>query len=86
MTFVPLPIQLYPVRVPWNRLMNDLRDFGWTPYRVATEAMQVDPPTAYSWEKGSEPRFGYGAALLELHRYVCGNEYSEKLKSEFTPR
>lgn len=75
----------YPVRVDWERCMRELRQFGFTPYKVAL-TLCADPPTAYEWEKGAEPRHSYGAALLVLHREVCGGEYSEKLKSDSTPR
>lgn len=80
-----LPSDCYPVRVPWSRLMGDLREFGWTPYRVAAH-MAVEPQTAYNWAAGQEPRAGYGAALLNLHRHICGPEYSEKLNRECSPR
>lgn len=76
---------IYPVRIDFKRLFEELRHFGWTPYKVAI-TLCVDPPLAYSWATGAEPRHGYGAALLVLHRTVCGAEYSEKLNSEAKPR
>lgn len=76
---------IYPVRIDWSRLMRELRQFGWTPYKVAT-TMCADPPTAYAWEQGAEPRHSYGAALLALHAAVCGPEYSEKLNSDSKAR
>lgn len=75
----------YPVVIDWTRLMTELRAAGWTPYKVAI-TLCTDHPTAYSWEKGSEPRHSYGAALLVLHRNVCGLEASTKLHSEAKPR
>lgn len=75
----------YPLVIDWKRLMTELRAAGWTPYKVAI-TLCTDHPTAYSWEKGSEPRHSYGAALLVLHRSVCGQEASEKLHREAKPR
>ncbi len=47
----------------------------------------IDPPTVYAWEKGNtEPGHANGAALLALHRAICGIEYSEKLYSDAKPR
>lgn len=81
----PLRPECYPVEVDWARCMRELRDKGWTPYRVATE-FNADPPTAYAWERGSEPGWGYGAALIALHRRECGEEYSAKLIKDARPR
>ncbi len=75
----------YPAKIDWRRLMAELRLFGWTPYKVAV-TMCADPPTAYAWEHGAEPRHSYGAALIELHRSVCGQEYSEKLNNDSKAR
>jgi hypothetical protein len=75
----------YPVLIDWKRCLAELRTEGWTPYRVAHH-LGADPPTVYSWEQGSEPRHSYGAALLVLHRTICGIEYSEKLYSDARPR
>lgn len=76
---------IYPVKIDWARLMRELREFGWTPYKVAT-TMCADPPTAYAWAHGAEPRHSYGAALLALHAAVCGQEYSAKLNSDSRAR
>ena len=76
---------VYPVSIDWKRLFEELRGFGWTPYKVAL-TLCVDPPQAYGWAQGKEPRHAYGAALITLHRMVCGEEYSRKLNSEAPPR
>lgn len=76
---------VYPVEYDWPRLMREMRAAGWTPYKVAM-TICADHATAYSWEKGSEPRHGYGAALLTLHRTVCGLEASEKLRTDAVTR
>ena len=73
--------QVYPVEIDWKRLFEELRRFGWTPYKVAL-TLCVDPPLTYGWAQGKEPRHAYGAALLVLHRTVCGDEYSRKLNSD----
>lgn len=76
---------VYPLVIDWKRCLDELRKEGWTPYRVANH-LGADPPTVYNWESGSEPRHSYGAALLVLHRTICGLQCSEKLYSEATPR
>jgi len=76
---------VYPIKIDWKRCLTELRTEGWTPYRVALHFM-IDPPTVYAWEKGSEPGHALGAALLILHRTICGIEYSEKLYSDAKPR
>lgn len=85
MSALPDDFLIYPVRIDWKRLFDELRGFGWTPYKVAL-TLCVDAPTAYGWSKGAEPRHAYGAALLVLHRRVCGDEYSEKLNSDCATR
>lgn len=74
-----------PMKVDWARLMRELREAGWTPYKVAL-TLCADHPTAYSWAQGSEPRHSYGAALMRLHKAICGDEASEKLSNDSTPR
>lgn len=76
---------VYPICYDWKRCLTELRAEGWTPYRVAMH-FGIDPPTVYSWEKGSEPGHANGAALIALHRTICGIEYSEKLYSDAKPR
>lgn len=77
---------VHPLEIDWPRCLKELRSEGWTPYRVA-QHFSIDPPTVYSWEKGeSKPGHALGAALLILHRTICGFEYSEKLYSDARPR
>lgn len=72
---------IYPVRIDWVQLFVDLDKFGWTPYRVAM-TLGADTSTVYHWAEGHEPRHRYGAAVVALHKAVCGEEYSTKLYSE----
>lgn len=77
---------VYPIEIDWKRCLKELRSEGWTPYRVANH-FSIDPPTVYSWEKEeSKPGHSLGAALLVLHRTICGIECSEKLYSDARPR
>jgi hypothetical protein len=78
-------INVYPLKIDWGRLMREMRAAQWTPYKVAL-TLGADHATAYSWEKGCEPSYSYGAALLSLHRSVCGLISSEKLHSDAKPR
>lgn len=70
----------YPIMMDWARCLAELRSEGWTPYRVAHH-LGADPPTVYGWANGREPRHSYGAALIVLHRTICGIDCSQKLYS-----
>lgn len=76
---------IYPLKIDFARCLRELREKGCTPYRVS-QILCVDPPTAYAWEKGAEPRHSYGTALIALHLSICGEEYSAKLNRDSTPR
>lgn len=76
----------YPLEIDWGRCFREIRQLaGWTPYRVAGH-LGADTSTVYSWASGSEPGHAYGAALLVLHRALCGVDYSEKLYRDARPR
>lgn len=85
MSVVDTIAEFQPLRIDWARCMREIQLFGWTPYKVAL-TLCADPQTAYAWAKGAEPRHSYGAALLNLHRAVCGEDYSQKLNRESRPR
>lgn len=77
---------VYPPRYCWPDLLNDLRDAGYSGYRVA-RIIGADWSTVYGWLKAEkEPRHSYGAALIELHRMVCGPETSQKRQAEALAR
>ena len=62
---------IYPPRIDWRRILDDLRDHGCTGYRVAI-ALGTEWSTVQRWREGAEPRYGYGRALLRLHAQHCG--------------
>lgn len=78
-------VNVYPLLIDWARLMRELRAAHFTPYKVAL-TLGVDHQTAYKWEQGSEPSHSYGAALLVLHRNVCGLTSSLQLHNDSKPR
>jgi hypothetical protein len=61
---------VYQERVHWGRILDELNAQGFSDYKVAL-ILGADSSTVGAWHKGSEPRYGYGAALLNLHAKVC---------------
>lgn len=51
--------------------MEDLRAAGCTAYRL-TGIMNIERSTIQRWQRGSEPRYSNGVAILEVHRHFCG--------------
>lgn len=77
---------VFPPKYLWSDLLNDLRDAGYSGYRVAL-IIGADWSTVYGWLKeGKEPRHSYGAALIELHCLVCGPATSQKRQAEALAR
>lgn len=73
---------VYPARVNWVDVLHDLRDAGFSGYRVAI-LMGVEWSTLYGWlHDGKEPRHSYGQALLTLHTRHCGPEATQKRQTE----
>jgi hypothetical protein len=62
---------IYPPKVDWCQVMVDLHNNGCTVYRVHL-CLGVALSTAQNWEKGGEPGYGLGRALLRLHSAYCG--------------
>lgn len=56
--------------VDWKRILDEINAVGFSDYKVAM-ILGADSSTVGGWHKGSEPRYGYGAALLRLHAKVC---------------
>jgi hypothetical protein len=56
--------------VEWTRILDDLNAAGFSDYKIAL-TLGCDSSTVSGWHKGSEPRYGYGAALLRLHARAC---------------
>lgn len=61
---------VYEEPVAWRHILDDLNAAGFSDYKVAM-ILGADSATVSGWRKGSEPRYGYGAALLRLHAKVC---------------
>jgi len=57
---------IFPPEIDWARIMTDLRVRGITPYQVA-QYIGSSVCAAQNWERGGEPGYAYGVAVLELH-------------------
>jgi transcriptional regulator with XRE-family HTH domain len=56
----------------WKKLLEDLKDAGWSQSRIA-ERCGVAQATVSELARGvtGEPGFGFGDALRKLHTEVC---------------
>ncbi len=69
--------------IDWRSLINELERAGWKQADIAA-ALNVAPTTLADWRnKGKEPRYSSGDALLILHRAVFGIEYTQKRIASF---
>lgn len=60
---------IYPARMPWGAMVDDLNSAGCSTSRIAT-ILGCDRATVQGWDR-SEPRHSYGQALIELHAQIC---------------
>lgn len=74
---------IYPARMPWGAMVDDLNAAGCSTSRIAT-ILGVDRATVQGWDK-SEPRHSTGEALIELHAQVCPH-LREKRRGEAKER
>lgn len=73
---------VYPARINWPDILGDLRDAGYSGYRVAA-MMGISWSTVYGWIiENKEPRYSMGEALLTLHTRHCGPEATQKRQNE----
>lgn len=61
-----------PPMIYWRQILDDLRDYGCSGYKVAQE-IGVGWSTVQGWRKCKEDiGHGFGRALLRLHARYCG--------------
>lgn len=66
-----------PVKIDWEQMMMDLEDRGWGTTRIAG-AMVITASTVQRWSGCDDMTFGYGYALLMLHKHVCGDDLTRQ--------
>lgn len=64
------------LRIDWPKILADLVAKGWSFPRIAA-AIKAPDSAPYWWRDGGEPRYAYGARLLELHTEICGIQHFE---------
>lgn len=73
---------VYPAKVDWVDVLNDLKIAGVSGYRVAA-LLGMEWSTVQGWLKeGKEPRHSTGQALLELHQRHCSPKATQKRQRE----
>lgn len=72
---------VYPAVINWRDVLNDLRDAGYSGYRIAA-LLGKEWSTVQGWNEGKEPRHSSGVALLTLHTRYCGAQATQKRQSE----
>lgn len=60
---------IFPEKVNWSRVLDDLKGCGWSVYAVA-KAMGKKYDTVQGWRE-HEPKHADGVALLTLHAREC---------------
>lgn len=72
---------VYPKRLPWDKILNDLKDAGVTPSETA-ELIGSGWSSLQTWRKGVEPRYSVGVSILTIHTRYCGEELTNQRKTE----
>lgn len=78
-------MEVYPVRLPWPRIFDDMKGRGCA---YSKQAMLVGVPwgTYQMWMASEqEPRHSQGVAVLTLHTAICGAELTARRQREGTP-
>lgn len=81
--YLAAPDYVYPAKVSWLDVLNDLKIAGIGAARVAL-LLGAESSTVRQWRVGHEPRHSYGQALLALHRRYCSPEATKKRQLEAT--
>ena len=68
---VYIQIDIYPRKVDWQQILNDMKQAGMA-YSAQATALGKEWSTFQRWMEGSELKYGDGTALLRLHMAVCG--------------
>lgn len=75
---------VYPAKLPWPTIMDDLKAKGCAYHRQAI-LIGVPWSTYQRWMAGEgEPRHSQGVAILALHTTVCGAELTRQRQREGT--
>lgn len=72
---------IYPHKLNWRQILQDMKDKGCSIYMAAKKLGRPET-TVQSWAAGHEPSHSHGAALLQLHTQVCGEEATKKRCTE----
>lgn len=74
---------VYPARLPWRRIFDDMKNHGCA-YSKQAQLIGVEWSTYQGWmsDTGAEPRHSQGVAILAMHTAVCGVELTEKRQRE----
>ncbi len=78
---VCLQIDIYPRKVNWTQIIQDMRHAGMI-YSAQATALGKEWSTFQRWMDGSELKYGDGTALLRLHMTVCGEDLTIKRLTE----
>jgi len=79
-----LPVEaIFPRRLPWHLMFIDMHKAGVS-YSRQANLLGIAWGTFHPWLQadGPEPRHSLGAAIIAMHRAVCGVELSEKRQRE----
>ena len=63
--------------VDWPLVLRDLASAGVSRHRLAL-TLEIEPSSLQRTAEGSEPRHGFGMAILRIHAEHCGNELTQQ--------
>lgn len=68
---------VYPKKLPWGKILSDLRRNDLGPLQTSI-LLGVSHSTFQRWEKGTEPKHSYGVSILTIHSRYCGETLTEE--------
>lgn len=81
MTQFKLSDLVYPKKLSWDTIFNDLGEAGITPAR-ASILIGVPESSQQRWRAGVEPRHSVGVSILTIHSRYCGEDLTNQRITE----
>ena len=72
---------VYPKKMSWDIIFNDLEDKGITPSK-ASMLIGAGRSSLQRWRSGTEPKHSIGVSILKIHTRYCGEELTNQRITE----
>lgn len=83
MTQYKLSDLVYPKKIDWCQIFDDLNSAGVSPYQVGILIGQ-GWSSVQRWKTGTEPKYSVGVSILFVHARHCGGELTDQRLEEAT--